>query len=163
GVLTGSHMRLGHRWRSLCHFCEGVAVLPVVRRLGTDHLHAHWAVGSATCAMVVSRFLDIPFSFTAHAYDIWRERLLLPEKIRVARAVVTCTDYNRRHLIEAYDADPARIRTVHHGLSIEHFRPPDARIGSEAVIVSVGRLVEQKGFSRLIRACGQLAREGLAF
>ena len=69
-VLSGTHMRFRDRLRTLCHFIEAVAVLPVVEELHVDHLHAHWAVGAATSAMVISQFLGIPFTFTAHAYDI---------------------------------------------------------------------------------------------
>lgn len=162
-VVGGTHARFRDRVRTLCHFVEAVTVLPDIERLEIDQLHAHWAVGATTCAMVVSRFLNIPFSFTAHAYDIWREQLLLPEKLRAAALTITCTDYNRRHLIEAYGAEPARVRVVYHGLDVKRFSP---RAGSEnavPVILSVGRLVEQKGFDRLLRACARLVATGQRF
>ena len=109
-VVGGTHERFRDRWRSLCHFAEAVVIAPDVQRLGIEHLHAHWAVGAATCAMVLSRLLDVPFTFTAHAYDIWLDRLLLPEKLRAADTIVTCTDYNRRHLIEAYGTPAEKLR-----------------------------------------------------
>jgi glycosyltransferase involved in cell wall biosynthesis len=162
-VLNGTHARLRGRFRTLCHFAEAVVVLPVVERLGVDHLHAHWALGSTTIAMVVSRFLGIPFSFTAHAYDIWRERLLLPEKLRAAALTVTCTDCNRRHLIEVFGADPVKVRVVYHGLDVAQFQSRPRAVNAEPVVLSVGRLVEQKGFDRLLRACAALAAEGVRF
>src|SRR5262249_41812950 len=96
-VLTGSHERSSDRFRSLAHFAEAVTLIAVLRRSGVDRLHAHFAVGSATCAWVLARFLDLPFSMTAHAYDIWCDRLLLPEKLRAADCVVTCTECNRQY------------------------------------------------------------------
>lgn len=162
-IVTGTHARLRDRLRSFCHFAEAVAVLPAVERLNVDHLHAHWSLGSTTIAMVVSRFLGTSFSFTAHAYDIWREQLLLPEKLRAAQLAVTCTDCNRRHLIEAYGGDPLKVRVVYHGLNVEQFQPRPHVAGAEPLILSVGRLVEQKGFDRLLRACSDLAAEGVRF
>jgi glycosyltransferase involved in cell wall biosynthesis len=162
-VLRGTHTRFRDRLRTLCHFAEAVTVLPDVRRLEVDQLHAHWAVGSATVAMVVSRFLDIPFTFTAHAYDIWRERLLLPEKLRAARLVVTCTEYNRRHLQETYGAPADRFRVVYHGVDLDRFQRPDQPQNACPLILSVGRLVEQKGFDRLLQACAEIARDGVDF
>ena len=160
---SGAHERLGDRWRSVCHFAEAVVILPEIERRGIEHLHAHWAVGSTTIAMVIGRLLRLPFSFTAHAYDIWRERLLLPEKLRAAALVMTCTDYNRRHLIETYGVSPEKVRAVHHGLSLERFERRRRPINPAPLILSVGRLVEQKGYERLIAACGDLARRGVPF
>ena len=162
-VVSGTHERFRDRLRSLCHFGEAVLILPEVRRLGIEHLHAHWAVGAATCAMVVSRFLDIPFTFTAHAYDIWLDRLLLPEKLRAADMIITCTDYNRRHLIDAYDTPAEKLRVVYHGLDLERFQRRARPSNDRPVLLSVGRLVEQKGYEDLLHVCAELAHEGLDF
>jgi glycosyltransferase involved in cell wall biosynthesis len=162
-VVGGTHGSLADRVRTLCHFVEAVTVVPEIRRLEVDQLHAHWAVGSATVAMVVSRFTGIPFSFTAHAYDIWRDKLLLPEKLRAARMVVTCTDYNRRHLEDTYGIPADRFRVVYHGVDLERFRRVERPANPSPLILSVGRLVEQKGFDRLIRACAELASAGVDF
>ena len=162
-VLNGTHSRLRDRFRTLCHFAEAVTVLQEVERLDVHHLHAHWSLGSTTIAMVVSRFLGIPFSFTAHAYDIWRERLLLPEKLRAAALTVTCTDCNRRQLITACGGDPAKVSVVYHGLDLDQFHPRPRAANTEPIILSVGRLVEQKGLDRLLRACAALTAEGLRF
>src|SRR5262249_33602201 len=97
------------------------------------------------------------------AYDIWRERLLLPEKLRAAVMAVTCTDCNRQHLISAYGGDPGKVRVVYHGLDVDRFRPAPRSTRTEPIILSVGRLVEQKGFDCLIRACADLAAEGHQF
>ena len=162
-VVGGTHERFRDRWRSLCHFAEAVVIAPDVQRLGIEHMHAHWAVGAATCAMVLSRLLDVPFTFTAHAYDIWLDRLLLPEKLRAADTIVTCTDYNRRHLIEAYGTPAEKLRVVYHGLDLERFQRRARPANATPVILSVGRLVEQKGYEDLLYVCADLVRRGQAF
>ena len=163
-VLTATHSSHRDRLRTLAHFAEAVTLLDEMTRRQIDHIHAHWAVGSATCAMVVSRFLGIPFSFTAHAYDVWRDKLLLPEKVHAASFVVTCTDYNRRHLVETYGVSPEKVRVVYHGVDVARFVPePPARNGGEPTLLAVGRLVEQKGFDRFVSACAKLVSDGYRF
>lgn len=162
-VLSGTHTCFRDRLRTVCHFMEAVAVLPDVERLNVSHLHAHYAVGSTTCAMVISRFLGIPFTFTAHAYDIWRDKLLLPEKLRAAQLVVTCTDYNRQHLAQTYGIALDKFRVVYHGIDIRRFQPCKRSENATPVLLSVGRLVEQKGFDRLLQACAIAIEHGYQF
>ena len=163
-VLTGTHDSVTDRLRSLCHFVEAVTVLPVIERSGVSHVHAHFAVGSATCAWIVSRFLHLQFSFTAHAYDIWLDRLLLPEKLQDADFVVTCTAANMHHLVETYQISPAKFHVIYHGVNVERFVPCDngARQGPPRLL-AVARLVEQKGLEYLLQACALLQREGYVF
>ncbi len=135
---------------------------------GTDHLHAHFAHGTTTVAWLGSRILGLPFSFTGHAKDIYRESLnpagLLRRKLNEAAFAVTCTGANLDHLRAI--APEARIHLVYHGLNAELTALLDAAPAAERPphlrIVSVGRLVPKKGFDVLIRAVGQLHHRGVA-
>jgi colanic acid/amylovoran biosynthesis glycosyltransferase len=133
-----------------------------VRRRGLDHLHAHFATMPATVARLAARMAGVPYSFTAHAKDIFHETVR-PEdfgrKLQDAAAVVTVSDFNLRHLREAYGAAAARACRIYNGLDLEQFpyQPPRAR---PARVVAVGRLVEKKGFLDLVEACALLVRSG---
>lgn len=152
--------------KSLYAFCKGVALAHI---LGTDgdlpqHLHAHWATMPTTAALVVSQLLDIPFSFTAHAWDIFKEQAMLPAKLRAADFAVTISEYNRRHLRQLCPAATDRIHVIRCGVNLTRFPYHHERaIADPPRILTVGRLVEKKGLRWLIEACAQLRSQGFDF
>lgn len=131
------------------------------------HLHAHFCHGATTMAMFASMLTGRPFSFTAHAKDIYLPKLnpgdLLPIKLRRAKFVVTCTGANHHHLQEV-SAQSAPIHTIYHGVDTTRFAPEtDRPVSSIPTILSVGRFVEKKGFSFLIEACRIIRDHGVTF
>lgn len=135
------------------------------RLKGITHLHAHFATASTTVARLAAKFAGIPYTFTAHAKDIFHESVC-PEdfrrKLEDAAGVVTVSDYNLRYLRENYGPAAERMRRVYNGLDLQRFtyKAPLHRLPK---IVAVGRLVEKKGFADLIGACATLAASGWRF
>lgn len=130
-------------------------------------LHSHFAHGTTTVSWLVAQLTDLPFSFTGHAKDIYRESLnpagLLARKMRAAEFVVTCTDANVAHLRGI--APEADVHLAYHGLNADFTQllsnaPPRAE-PARIRIVSVGRLVRKKGFDVLIEATALLHRRGV--
>ncbi len=118
-------------------------------------------------AMFAGLLSDLPFSFTAHAKDIYLPKLnprdLLQLKLRRAKFVVTCTGANHHHLQEV-SAQSAQIHTIYHGVDTARFAPLVDRLASEIpTILSVGRFVEKKGFPFLIEACRIIRDHGVPF
>ncbi|HNB53710.1 MAG TPA: glycosyltransferase family 4 protein, partial [Anaerolineales bacterium] len=102
---------------------------------------------------------------TAHAKDIFHDSVQpasLRGKIRDARFVVTVSDFNRAYLAELMEGERADIRRLYNGIDLQRFRPAKAPRAAN-LILSVGRLVEKKGFDVLIEACALLAARGVAF
>jgi glycosyltransferase involved in cell wall biosynthesis len=136
------------------------------------HIHAHFAHGATTVAWLAGMICGLPFSFTAHATDMYRESVnpagLLRRKLAAARFVVTCTQANRAYLEERAGRTP--VHCIYHGLNADftdllsnadHRAARRARDGLR--ILSVGRLVPKKGFDVLVDACGMLEQRGVAF
>ena len=127
---------------------------------GIRRLHAHWASYSATMALVVHWLFDIPFSFSAHAYDIYLVPRLLGVKVREAEFAVTCARVNADFLRAMGGAAAAdRVVVNYHGVSLDRFRPAPARPrNGPPCIVTCGRLEPYKGHHVLLRAVAALNR-----
>ncbi len=134
------------------------------------HVHAHFCHGATTVAWLAALMAGLPFSFTAHAKDIYCESLnpagLLWRKMRAARFVVTCTDANREHLLKIEPR--AEVHCVYHGLNAEFAGLLDGSHGASTErktlrALGVGRLVQKKGFDVLVEACGILRRREIPF
>ncbi|MCP5150811.1 MAG: glycosyltransferase family 4 protein [Chromatiales bacterium] len=127
-------------------------------------IHAHFIHTPASVARYASLITGLPWSCSAHAKDIWT----LPEwekreKLASCRWTVTCTQSNVEHLRPLAPA-PDRVALVYHGLDFERFPSPDAPRaecdgsdpGRPVRILSVGRLVEKKGYDDLLVALARL-------
>lgn len=159
-MVTGTHNSCRDRVRSLTHFGEGAVLARRMVREGITHIHSHYASQSTSVARVVHLLTGIPYSFTGHAHDIWHDRLLLPEKLREAAFVATCSTFAKRFIAREDEGCDAKVHVVYHGLDVRKFIPPvgnKTRVRNR--ILSVGSLGPTKGFPDLIRACALLRQK----
>ena len=130
------------------------------------HLHAHFAHSPTSVAMFTSRLTGIPFSFTAHAKDIYTsDPRQIREKIALARFVVTCTEFNRNHLREISDGHATPIHRNYHGIDTEFFcgKFDILKIPRQPYqILTVARLTAKKGLATIYKALRILCDQGVA-
>lgn len=134
-----------------------------LEREGIAHVHAHWATYPATVALLVKRISGIPFSLSAHAYDIYMVQRMLPAKIREASLVFTCARANADFLRTLAPEAGGKIVVSYHGVDVTRFSPAPQRppSGDALRIVSCGQLERYKGMHVLVDACARLARENV--
>jgi glycosyltransferase involved in cell wall biosynthesis len=137
------------------------------RRLGRSctHIHAHFAHDPTLVGLLAHRLTGLPFSFTAHARDLYQlPEAALAGRVKEATAVVTCCRANVEHIHEAVGDLDSPVELVYHGTDLRMFAPrapkPERAVPR---VVSVGRLVEKKGFDDLLGACAVLVKGGRRF
>jgi glycosyltransferase involved in cell wall biosynthesis len=133
-----------------------------LRRQGTEvaHLHAHFAHDPALIALLVRRLTGVTYSITAHARDLYQ----IPQRslrVRAADAtrVLTCCEANKHYLDVELATGRDKVTVVHHGVDLQQFAPVRRAPAATVQIVSVGRLVEKKGFPDLLEACAEIAAD----
>jgi glycosyltransferase involved in cell wall biosynthesis len=126
------------------------------------HLHAHFAHDPALIAQLAHRLTGIPYSFTAHARDLFQvPRGILAGRIRTARAVVTCCHANLDYLLQLTPSAGDKLHMIYHGVNLRGFQPaaiPLIPNTGAPLLVSVGRLVEKKGYFDLLASLEQVSR-----
>ena len=157
----GPAVKADQRARNALYFAEFFA------RNGVDHVHVHFANRAAHTAVFLKEISGIPFSVTAHGQDFMKDLGsddLLREICAAAEFVAAETDYSRELLCQRCPDSAAKIHRVYNGIDLERFPVPAlATMNHVPRIISVGRLVEFKGFEHLINACAELARRGFDF
>lgn len=166
----GSRLR---QWRHLVEISGMRRATPFLDALGERRpalLHAHFAV-DAVFAAPVARSLGVPLMTTLHGFDVTRTgwdmlRSGRPSLIngvigrrsllRDGQLFLCVSEFIRKAAI-ARGFPPERLRVHYIGIDCERLRPREDA-GDDRLILHVGRLVEKKGTSYLLRALAALKR-----
>lgn len=134
------------------------------RRHPPSLIHAVWSSMPAACAWYLSGFCGRPFTLGAHAYDVFEHGgdWLLRQKLARAALIHTTTDSARQRLF-ALGAPRERVALIRRGLSTLPDMKPLRSERSPMRLLSVGRLVEKKGYPELLRILALLRQRGIAF
>jgi colanic acid/amylovoran biosynthesis glycosyltransferase len=149
--------------KNLGVFAKGVWLGRRVCRLRADHLHAHWASTSSTMALVAAEISGVPWSFTAHRWDI-AENNLLEIKAGKACFVRAISEKGARAVASQLGTPARQLRVLHLGIAVSV--PPRSRtpVGDLAQfkVVMVADFVEVKGHRYLLEALQILVARGRA-
>ncbi|MGD8717886.1 MAG: glycosyltransferase [Candidatus Zixiibacteriota bacterium] len=152
------------RRKAVClNFLQAGKAALHLRRHGVDLLHGGFADQPATVAMFAAALSGLPFSFAAHSgRDTRAEAVMLKQKVRYAAFVRTATRYIQEDLLGRFGGN-GKVRAIHCGVDRREFEKTSAHRRRPFRILSVGNLVEPKGFGYLLRAARRLKERGLAF
>lgn len=152
------------RWGATKRFIQAGLIASQLRDAGITHVHAHFASSATSVAYYLHKLVDMEYSFTAHAKDIFINTVapdVLLRKMRDARFVVTISEYNANFLSAI--SPTTDLHRIYNGLDLNQFMPNGTQPTEKPLVLAVGRLVEKKGFDDLICAAALLKNQGLDF
>jgi len=137
--------------RSLAVLVLTASFVPVIRRRGIAHLHAHFASEPAEAAWILAAFTGVTYSITAHAYDLFMDTRGLDRRTGGAQFVACISEYNQRFLQARNPALECPL--VHCGVPTREMqRPPHAPNPESTRVVMVSSFQPKKGHAVLIEA-----------
>lgn len=151
-------------WENMLGIGIGFFLVHSHRKEQIDQLHATWASMPAATALTLHHILSIPFSFGAHAYDIFENNgdWLLEEKVKAATFIHTSTQ-NAARVLEFKTHSPKKIKLIRRGLAT--FPPFQKSLRSLDCLhlLTVGRLVEKKGYHHQLKIYKTLKELNIPF
>lgn len=127
---------------------------------GIGHVHAHFATVPTTIAYLVKKIAELPYSFSAHAKDVYTmDPTALRLRVEHASAVVTCTQANLRYFQDDLGVPTGTVTALRHGLPTTQFMGLN-RSPVPGRLLTVGRLVPKKGYDIVARAMAELVSQG---
>ncbi|MHB8460383.1 MAG: glycosyltransferase [Candidatus Limnocylindrales bacterium] len=152
------------------HFLEAVYLAELMERDDVRHIHAAFAHSPASVARLVHLLNGLPYSFSAHAKDLYlSEPAALARRVAGAEFVLVCSAAAAADLARIAGPHAAKIRLAPHGVDTARFRPPAGGWGTAVLsdrgasplrLLAVGRLVEKKGYPILLEALAQARAAG---
>ncbi|MGE5073114.1 MAG: glycosyltransferase, partial [Anaerolineae bacterium] len=99
-VLRQPSPRISFIFKRFAILLKGIWLARQLQHESVDLIHTHFAWLSAIAGIVVSQLLGIPFTLTAHAYDIYSVKNdLLRLATGAADGIVTISETNKRAIL----------------------------------------------------------------
>ena len=121
-----------------------------------DLIHSHFAYEAAVIAQRLAKLSNKPMTFTAHAFEIYKKRFYSPARlkklVKFANLVITPSQFNKDFIIKETNCQQDKIKIVRATISQKEFSSLTERSVIPHKIVTIGRLVEKKGFEYLIQS-----------
>ncbi len=166
--LASKRFRRTQKTATFKHLFQGgyLAEKHLARSPSIIHLHGHFAHSPTSVTMFAAHLSGLPFSFTAHAKDIYTSNPdQLREKIEQAAFVATCTRHNKKYLENISAGSSTPIHCIYHGIDISLFNhaPSESRSLPPYQLLTVARMTAKKGLPTIYHALRILADRGVRF
>lgn len=153
------------------------ALLRLIRKEKIDLISAHWIIPNGFISFIVSKICKIPYTVTIPGSDIYlasKSKLyFMMAKVAAEGASVVISD-SRRYLNQLSNLKiiPKKTLVINYGVNPAKFKIREKNIKlmkklrirkEETVLLSVGRIVQKKGFVYLIRAAAILKSRNICF
>lgn len=154
---------LSNLFENLLGLAFGLMYAEDFKAKGYHRVHAAWGTAPAMAGWIITRITGIKFSMEAHAYDIYENGgdTFLKEKMADAQFVRTSTKTACKDLHHLCKEN--KVYLTRRGLSeLTSIKP--MRVSRNPLrILSIGRLIEKKGFLKQIELLAALKQKGFIF
>ncbi len=160
-LLFGGANRPSVFFKNLAVLPRALAVARMVELEKVDHIHAYWMSAPATVALVASQVTGVPWSSSAHRWDIYEGNLL---ECKAARAAFlrTISDRGSHDLAALIGVKHrSKVTRVRLGVRIPALEP--RRFSGTLRLLCAANLIEQKGHFDLLDALGIAAQRNVEY
>lgn len=122
-----------------------------------DIIHTHFATRAKSACRNVALYFDVPFTLTAHAFDIYKDADNIAEQLlNSADRIVTISEYNRSYIQQEFGTNTP-IDIVRAGIRPEKFTATGSTSPNQ--ILTVARHQKKKGLHDALEAVALAARK----
>jgi glycosyltransferase involved in cell wall biosynthesis len=138
--------------KNLIVYAKGLWLAELARSWRADHIHAHWATVPATMALIAGEISKIPWSLTAHRFDIAEDNLL-GTKVRKACFVRAISQRGAREIVDRVRPGISPPSVIHMGVKLPSVEATQPRQDGQAFhMIVAANLLEVKGHTYLLEA-----------
>lgn len=146
-AVHADHPSLRSRLKHIVQAGMGIQAASQLRDRKIEHVHAHMANAPTMVALYLARSLNVPFSFTGHAADLFVQRAALRFKLQQASFVACISHWHQDFYRGIVPLDDQRLPLVRCSVAIPAQVQPERK-----ELVAVARLIPKKGIDLLLRA-----------
>jgi colanic acid/amylovoran biosynthesis glycosyltransferase len=132
-----------------------------------DLIHAHYATKPTEWARALAAEFGLPFTFTAHGYDIYRKAPPdFAQRAAAAAALITVSEANASYICARLGVPREHVFVIPCGVDTTIFRPlksEPADAPRAPLVVSVARHEPVKNLGLLLEACSTLRDRSVDF
>ncbi|HYA14745.1 MAG TPA: glycosyltransferase [Syntrophales bacterium] len=143
---------------------KALYISKLLKKKSVSHIHAHWASTTSTMAYIISKVTGIPWSFTAHRWDIAEDNIL-HEKCLTA-SFIRAINENGRNELSGIIRDMTlekKIQVIHMGTLLPTLEGNHRSPSNEFTVICPANFVHVKGHKYLFKACHILVKRGVSF
>ncbi|MBA3473438.1 MAG: glycosyltransferase family 4 protein [Rubrobacter sp.] len=148
--------------RNLVVYPKGLWLADLARDWRADHVHAHWATVPATMALIAGEVSGLPWSITAHRFDIAEDNLL-DTKAKRACFIRAINRRGAREIADRISPEASPPSVIHMGVALPPAKDGKPRRSNGRVprVVVPANLLEVKGHTYLLEAVRLLKDRGV--
>ena len=141
---------------------KAIYISSLFKEKSISHIHAHWASTTATMAYIISKVTGIPWSFTAHRWDI-AENNILKEKCKSASFIRSICKDGQTEIMEIIKDTflNDKILVIHMGINMPETNKTNSLALDTFTILCPANLLVIKGHRYLFEACNIILEQNL--